>query len=181
MLIFYSALKCIFKMRCLHRIPVTVIKAYADCLIQNICLSIMIIEFMHLHHRLKYDQMLKLPSAHKHGHCQTLHILTLNKTRVLPGLERHDPQACKRWKYTREQVKYISIFTTWKYSEKIVSVLIGVHCNLCPALVFSRSWQAAAFALTWWLDSITCDRVDLMSLPRSLHLFEHLRGNCVTS
>lgn len=112
MLIFYSALKCIFKMRCLHRIPVTVIKAYADCLIQNICLSIMIIEFMHLHHRLKYDQMLKLPSAHKHGHCQTLHILTLNKTRVLPGLERHDPQACKRRKYTREQVKYISIFTT---------------------------------------------------------------------
>lgn len=105
-------------MGCLHRIPVSVIKAYADCLIQNICLSIMIIEFMHLHHRLKYGQMPKLPSAHKHGHCQTLHILTLNKTRVLPGLERHDPQACKRRKYTRGQVKYISICTTRKCSEK---------------------------------------------------------------
>lgn len=37
-------------------------------------------------------------------------LLTINKIRVLPGLELHGPQACNRLKYTRGQVKYISIF-----------------------------------------------------------------------
>lgn len=60
-------------------------------------------------------------------------LLTLNKIRVLPGLELHGPQACKRLKYTRGQVKYISIFIFWKCSggkKKSVSVLIGVYYNL---------------------------------------------------
>lgn len=68
-----------------------------------------------------------------------------------------------------------------------VYTLLGVYYKaaitfrLFPPFPFhSHTLLTGSGRLPWWLDSITCDSFDLMSLSGSLYLFEQLRGNCVT-
>lgn len=65
------------------------------------------------------------------------------------------------------------------YKESIIKLLSHSSSSLPCPFIPSLSWQVAG-GLPWWLDSITCDSFDLMSLSGSLYLFEQLRGNCVT-
>lgn len=53
-------------------------------------------------------------------------------------------------------------------------------CLFSPFSLHSLTLLTGSGGPPWWLDSITCDSFDLMSLFGSLYLFEQLRGNCVT-
>lgn len=68
-----------------------------------------------------------------------------------------------------------------------VYTLLGVYYKAAitfrlfsPFPFHSHTLLTGSGRLPWWLDSITCDSFDLMSLSGSLYLFEQLRGNCVT-
>lgn len=65
------------------------------------------------------------------------------------------------------------------YYESIIKQLSHSPSSLTRPFIPTLSWQVPG-GLPWWLDSITCDSFDLMSLSGSLYLFEQLRGNCVT-
>lgn len=100
------------------------------------------------------------------------------------------PESRERAKQLKRRASCTRCLTLIWISQKRkggVYTLLGVYyraaitfCLFSPCSLHSLTLLTGSGGPPWWLDSITCDSFDLMSLFGSLYLFEQLRGNCVT-